>query len=201
MSSPEDEGDLDEDVEYIPYQYSITSYGADYTIDGLVRRIQKGDIIVPRFQRSFVWSYLQASRFIESLLLGLPVPGIFFSKEYGSEKLLVIDGQQRLRTLQFFYEGQFKPTGQVFELKGVQPEFEKKTYETLAVEDRRRLDDSVMHATIVKQDKPEEDNSSIYYIFERLNTGGTLLMPQEIRSSIFQGELNDLLKELNQNAS
>jgi len=109
--------------------------------------------------------------------------------------------QQRLRTLQFFYEGQFKPTGQVFELKGVQPEFEKKTYETLAVEDRRRLDDSVMHATIVKQDKPEEDNSSIYYIFERLNTGGTLLMPQEIRSSIFQGELNDLLKELNQNAS
>jgi hypothetical protein len=197
MTEEEREDGLDEEFEYIPYQYSMTSYGADYTIDGLVKRIQQGDIFVPKFQRSFVWSYYQSSRFIESLLLGLPVPGIFLSREYGTEKLLVIDGQQRLRTLQFFYEGKFVPTGQDFLLKGVQPEFEGKSYAALRDEDRRRLDNAVMHATIVKQDKPEEDNSSIYYIFERLNTGGTLLTPQEIRSSIFQGEFNDLLKKLN----
>ena len=179
----------------------MTSYGADYTVDMLVKRMLAGDIHVPPFQRGFVWSYIQASRFVESLLLGLPVPGIFLSREYNTQKLLVIDGQQRLRTLQFFYDGIFQPTGREFTLKGVQPEFEGATYKTLKTEDRRRLDDSIIHATVVKQDKPEEDNSSIYYIFERLNTGGTTLLPQEIRSSIFQGEFDNLLKELNQNAA
>ena len=58
----------------IPFKYSITSYGADYPVDMLVKRIGVGDIYVPSFQRGFVWSYIQASRFIESLLLGLPVP-------------------------------------------------------------------------------------------------------------------------------
>jgi len=185
--------------EIIPYKYSITSYGADYTIDGLVKRISNGDIYIPPFQRRFVWSLKQGSRFVESLLLGLPVPGIFLSKEYDTQKLLVIDGQQRLRTLENFYEGVWAPTRKVFALKGVQPQFEGMTYKKLKQEDRRRLDDSILHATIVKQDEPSDDNSSVYYIFERLNTGGTLLTPQEIRSCIYHGEFNDLLKELNEN--
>jgi len=199
VASNADEKEWEQEFEHIPYQYSMSSYGADYTVDMLVKRMAAGDIYVPPFQRGFVWSYIQASRFVESLLLGLPVPGIFLSREYNTQKLLVIDGQQRLSTLQFFYDGIFQPTGRQFTLKGVQPEFEGATYKTLKPEDRRRLDDSVIHATIVKQDKPEEDNSGIYYIFERLNTGGTLLLPQEIRSSIFQGEFDNLLKELNQN--
>ena len=68
-------------------------------------------------------------------------------------------------------------------------------------EDRRRLDDSIIHATIVKQDEPSEDNSSIFHIFERLNTGGAQLQPQEIRTAIYQGEFNDLIKQLNENQS
>ena len=188
-----------EEQEHIPYQYSMTSYGADYTVDGLVSKLIRQDILVPTFQRGFVWSYLQSSRFIESLLLGLPVPGIFLSKEFETQKLLVIDGQQRLKSLHFFYNGIFSPTGKEFVLKGVQPEFEGRSIKTLDADDRRTLDDSVIHATIVKQDKPEEDNSSIYYVFERLNTGGTFLLPQEIRHCIFQGQFNDLLSELNSN--
>jgi hypothetical protein len=186
------------DDEVIPLKYSITSYGADYTVDGLVKRISNGDIYVPPFQRRFVWSLKQGSRFIESLLLGLPVPGIFLAKEYNTQKHLVIDGQQRLRTLQNFYEGVWAPTQRVFALRGVQRQFEGVTYKTLKSEDRRRLDDSILHATIVRQDEPSDDNSSVYYIFERLNTGGTLLKPQEIRSCIYHGEFNDLIKQLNQ---
>jgi hypothetical protein len=194
------EKEVKEEIEEVtPYKYDITSYGADFDVDGLVKRIRGGDISVPKFQRGFVWTYSQASRFVESLLLGLPVPGVFFSREYGSQKLVVIDGQQRLRSLQYFYDGVFEPTRRAFVLKDVQEEFQGVTYKTLKIEDRRRLDDSIIHATIVKQDKPEEDNSSIYYIFERLNTGGTLLMPQEIRACIFQGEFIDLLKQLNDN--
>lgn len=190
-----------ESEEVLPFKYSITSYGADYPVDGLVKRIKEESIFIPPFQRSFVWTLKQASRFMESLLLGLPVPGIFLSKEEGTQKLLVIDGQQRLRTLQYFYTGIFADSGREFALTGVQSEFEGATYKSLSDEDRRRLDDSILHATIVKQDVPSNDDSSIFHIFERLNTGGTLLQPQEIRACIYHGEFNNLLKQLNENKS
>ncbi|NJR23947.1 MAG: DUF262 domain-containing protein [Richelia sp. CSU_2_1] len=185
----------------IIFRYSIASYGADYTIDSLVRRIQDGSIYLPSFQRAYVWNINVASRFIESLLLGLPVPGIFLSKEQDTNKLLVIDGSQRLRTLQYFYEGVFYPTKKEFALKDVEPKFEGFTYKSLPSEYRRSLDDSILHATIVKQDEPSDDNSSIYNIFERLNSGGTTLTSQEIRGGIYHGKFKDLLKQLNQNNS
>jgi len=187
--------------ELIPFKYSITSYGADYPVDGLVKRIKDGDVYIPSFQRGFVWTLKMASRFVESLLLGLPVPGIFLSKEQETQKLLVIDGQQRLRTLQYFYEGIFAPTKREFALTGVQSQFDGAMYKSLEDEDRRRLNDSILHATIVKQDEPSDDDSSIYHIFERLNTGGLQLRPQEIRVCIYHGEFNDLLKQLNENES
>src|SRR5258708_26821747 len=61
--------------------FSITSYGADYTVDTLIARLKTEAFYVPTFQRRFVWSQRHASRFIESLLMGLPVPGIFLYKE------------------------------------------------------------------------------------------------------------------------
>lgn len=183
----------------VPLKYDITSYGADFLVDGLVRRLRAQDIFVPHFQRKYVWSNRQASRFIESLLLGLPVPGIFLSKDFDTEKLFVIDGQQRLKTLLYFYDGIFEPTGREFSLHGVQERYESVTYKTLREEDRRRLDDSIIHATIVRQVSPPEDDSSIYYIFERINTGGTPLSAQEIRASVYHGPFIDLLKELNTN--
>lgn len=188
---------LEEEEGVVPYEYSITSYGADFPVDGLVKRIRRGDIYIPKFQRAFVWKYAQASRFVESLLLGLPVPAVFLSREPDTKKHLVIDGHQRLRTLQYFYEGVFVPNEREFSLRGVPSRFEGETYKSLAEEDRRKLDDAIIHAIIVKQDEPSQDQSSIYHIFERLNTGGTALHPQEIRACIYHGEFNDLLAKLN----
>ncbi|MCX6346273.1 MAG: DUF262 domain-containing protein [Armatimonadetes bacterium] len=182
-------------------RYEITSYGADYTLDSLVKRIREDNIFIPPFQRGFVWTHRQASRFIESLLLGLPVPGIFLSKEPESNRLLVIDGQQRLRTLRYFYDCRFLESGKPFALRGVDTRFEKQTYETLSPSDRRHLDDSILHATVIKQEKPSNDESSIYYIFERINTGGTQLAAQEIRKCVYHGRFNELLDELNSNAA
>jgi hypothetical protein len=193
------EDDLGDESTVIPFIYSITSYGADYPVDGVVRRIKDGDIAIPDFQRSYVWNINEASRFVESLLLGLPVPGIFLSREQDTNKLLVIDGQQRLRTLQYFYDGIFEPTKRAFSLQEVQPSFKGKRYQSLQPEDRRRLDDSILHATVVKQDEPSDDDSSVYQIFERLNTGGRQLSPQEIRACIFHGEFSLLLRQLNEN--
>ena len=190
-----DEGDA---YEVQPLRYAISSYGADYPVDGLVKRIRDGAIYVPKFQRQFVWDIKDASRFVESLLLGLPVPSIFLSKEFDTGKLLVVDGQQRLLSLQYFYDGIWKPTGNVFKLKGVQAEFEGKTYQTLQEENRRQLDDAILHAIVFKQDEPSEDESSVYEVFQRLNTGGKKLTPQEVRSAVHHsGRIRDLLDELN----
>src|SRR6266700_5218790 len=88
-------------------KFTINSYGADYTVDTLVKRLKLEAFYVPPFQRKFVWSQRHASRFLESLLMGLPVPGIFLYKEPVTNRHLVVDGQQRLRTLQYFYGGTF----------------------------------------------------------------------------------------------
>ena len=200
--------DVDDDAadegEVAPVRYSITSFGVDYDVEGAVKRLKRGDIKVPTFQRNYVWNIAEASRLIESLLLGLPVPGIFLASEPETKQLLVIDGQQRLKSLLFFYEGQFAPletkeTVKKFKLTKVQKHLEGKTYEDLTEDERRTLDNSVIHATVVKQDSPEDDDTGMYHIFERLNTGGRKLLPQEIRAAAYHGPLTQLLATLNGN--
>ena len=190
---------LEETDDVIPFKYSITSYGTDYPVDSLVRRLEDGDIIVPNFQRGYVWSLREASRFVESLLLGLPVPSIFLSAEQQTQRLLVIDGQQRLLTLLAFLKGAWPITEKSFRLRGVTPEYENLSYQELPPHARRQLLNSPLHAIIVRQDQPSEDSSSIYHIFERLNTSGVSLTPQEIRTAIYHGPFIDLLRRLNQN--
>lgn len=178
-------------------RFSITSHGADYAVDGLVKRMSAGAFIIPSFQRRFVWSQRHASKFIESLLMGLPVPGIFLYRETGTNKHLVIDGQQRLRTLQSFYEGTFGD--RKFRLQGVIDEWNGKSYGELSPSDQLKLDDSIVHATIFAQDEPENALDSVYFVFERINTGGIRLTAQEIRNAIAAGPFTDMVRELNLN--
>ena len=187
------ENDLD-----VTDSFRISSYGADYTVDMLVSRLQKKAFFIPRFQRAYVWTQPQASRFIESLLLGLPVPGIFVSKEPGTARHLVIDGHQRLKTLQYFFEKDFDERS-IFKLQGVDKRWSGKTISELEWNDKQRLEDSIIHTTIFKQEGPDGD-ASIYSVFERLNTGGAKLYPQEIRSCVSHGEFIDLLEDINQDA-
>ncbi|MEG4810444.1 DUF262 domain-containing protein [Microcoleus sp. F8-D3] len=189
---------MEDEEDIIPSRFSIAVSRIDFDVVCLVRRLESEDVFIPDFQRAYVWKPKQAARFIESLLLGLPVPGIFLAKERETKKLLVIDGQQRLRSLLYFYQGKFPNSRQSFALKGVHKQFEKETYKSLKDIYRRQLDDSIVSATVVEP-LHADDESSIYYIFERLNTGGTILKPQEIRACIYHGELNNLLGELNQN--
>ena len=206
------ETDMDEEIQdgdvdsAAPVRYEITSFGIDFDVEGLCRRLERGELVIPKFQRSFVWSIRQASSFIESLLLGLPVPGIFLSRDFDSDKYVVIDGQQRLRSIQFFRDGVFNPlpgarSHTAFKLTGVQEQFEGLTYQELAPSDRFRIDNSVIHATVVRQDAPAENNTSVYHIFDRINSGGLRLSPQEIRSAICHGKFIDTLGTLNQRPS
>ena len=198
----ENEVEDEEDDSVAPVRYGITSFGVDFDVEGLCRRIRRGEIVIPFFQRSYIWNIRQASKFIESLLLGLPVPEIFLSRDFDSDKYVVIDGQQRLKSIQFFYDGVFKPslgakTVTPFKLIGVQEEFAGLAYEDLVRNDQFRIDNSVIHATVVKQDVPAKDNTSVYHIFDRINSSGTRLSPQEMRSAVYHGKLIDELSVLN----
>ncbi len=167
-------------------------------MDGLVSRFGTGDIFVPDFQRSFVWTRPQASRFIESILLGLPVPGIFLYKEAETNKLLIVDGLQRLSSLKAFLTQNFPDSDKTFRLEKVAQKYEGKTYSDLDAEDKRQVNNTIIHATIFQQTTPLEDDSSVYLIFERLNTGGTPLQPQEIRAALYHGPIAELLSTLNE---
>lgn len=199
--------DVDESQVPIDAAEPLTAYGADFLVDGLVKRLATGDIVIPTFdpkvtgefgivgfQRGFVWTKYQCDRFVESILLNLPVPGIFLVREPNG-RFLVLDGQQRLRTLASFCSGLLR--GKEFRLESVQDRWRNKTYEELSEVDRRRLDDSIIHATIVRQEASTPGNEAVYLLFERLNTGGTNLQPQEIRVALYQGSFLELLRELN----
>ena len=195
--------DVLEDVPGIE-RYEIGFYGTDFPVDALYKRLTsdkdavEGDIYIPDFQRGYIWSKKQADGFIESLLLGLPVPGIFLSTDRSTNRRLVIDGGQRLRTIKAFMNGEFK--GREYKLGvGVHEDFQAKRYADLTPIDRRRFDDAIIHATIVRQEQPRDGDRSLFYLFERLNTRGTPATAHEVRRSLWLGPLNDLIEELARN--
>ncbi len=188
-----------EDYRSSPAEYLITTYPADFTIELLSSKLNEGEIVVPDFQRQFVWNQVQASKLIESFLIGLPVPAIFLFTEYESQKYLLVDGQQRLKTISYFLSGYFgeetRGSRIIFRLKGLSEKsrFYNKTFKDLNDRDQLRLKNSVLRAFIIRQLKPEDD-TSIYHVFERLNTGGTYLNNQEVRNCVFFGKFNDEIK-------
>ena len=129
--------------------------------------------------------------------MGLPVPGIFLYRDKCSQTLRVIDGQQRLISLQSFYNGNFPDSTQEFKLAGLKSRFDGLAYTDLSEQDRRRLNDSIIHASIIQQESPDDDGTSQFALFERLNTTSTPLSPQEIRAAIYGGEFNVFLVDLN----
>lgn len=175
--------------------YKINTYGADYTLELLTNKLKEKEIIIPNFQRKYVWTPKKASKLIESFLLGLPVPQIFLYRESDTQNLLVVDGQQRLSSSLYFFNEKFDD-GTSFKLKGVKSQWEGKSYADLEESDQRKLRNYILRATIFEQLDPA-DNSSVFEIFERLNTGGTSLTSQEIRNCVIRGNISDLFSELN----
>lgn len=191
------------DQESAPTEYNINIIPADFTLWVLYDSWKNKEIVIPTFQRKYVWSIKQASRLIESFMMGLPIPPVFFFVQ-ADQKNLVIDGMQRLHSVFYFFEGYFGEVSEAgkrteFKLTGL-PEksrWYEKRFEDFSDADKRKLKNTVLRTMIVKQQHPESDSTSIYHIFERLNTGGTSLQDQEIRDCIFEGELSKLISELN----
>lgn len=187
-------------------EFEIATYPSDLTLSVIHDMWKDEDITIPSFQRNFVWNIKQSSLLIESFLLGLPVPQVFFYID-SENKNLVIDGQQRIMSVVYFFEGYFGPENMqgrraVFRLSGLSKgsPYAGKKFTDLSTQEQRKLKGAVLRAVNIKQLAPVNQSTSMFHIFERLNTGGTPLKAQEIRNCVFHGALVDFLHKANEDA-
>jgi len=214
----------EEDAYYPIDQYDITASPNDFNLSTIFDFIESGVVKIPGFQRNFVWDIKRASRLIESLIIGLPVPQIFLYEE-GRNSFLVIDGQQRLMSVYYFMKERFPlkekraEIRRFFDAHGNIPDeildddryfkkfklsfpsdlsnkFKGLTYSELG-DYKTAFDLRTIRNIIVKQMSPKDDDSAVYEIFNRLNTGGINLKPQEIRTSMYHSEFYNMLHRLN----
>jgi len=183
--------------------YNIKSWGADLSFRELIQLYDDDDLVKPELQRKYVWDKTEASRFIDSILLGLPVPSIFLSKQ-PDEKMLIVDGYQRIMTVRDFVKGVFSTDKKTFKLSNtdrISLRWKGKSFVELSDSEKLRIKNKTIHAIIFVQDEPKDNNTGMYQVFERINTSGRTLQPQEIRNCVYQGAFNSLLFKLNHNNS
>ena len=222
---------VDEEEEAQIDEYELTATPNDFNITTIFNFIESGAVKIPGFQRNYVWDIKRASKLVESLILGLPVPQVFLYEE-GRNKFLVIDGQQRLMSLYYFIKQRFPrkekrvQLRRIFDEHGGIPDevlhddnyftafklslseklpnrpnkFKGLNYSTLG-DHKVQFDLRPIRNVIVKQNSPENDDSSIFEIFNRLNSGGINLRPQEIRTSLYHSAFYDMLYRLNTHAT
>lgn len=179
-------------------KFEIINYPADTTLKGFYDQWKSEQLIIPRFQRGYVWDIKRASKLIESFLLGLPVPNVFLYKRKNEAGYLIIDGQQRITSIVRYLDQEFDDKR--FRLRSVAERFENKSLMDLPDDIRFQLENTVLRAIIIQQLSPDDD-TAIYKIFERLNTGGINLNPMEVRQSIADTYFIDMLKEVNEDQS
>ena len=194
-----DSEDMDKIIDSEKFNFDIDYWSYNITYDQLARLFESGKILIPQMQRGFVWDDIQASRLIESILMGLPLPSLFLIKNIEEGNYLVVDGLQRITSIHSFrYNKKLpnrKPNVAGFSLKGVHKEIANKTYAELLEEGKTdKFDMGTINVIEFKQNKPDREEA-MYTLFERLNGGGTNLTPQQIRNSIYYGKFNNFLNE------
>ncbi|EHA8559340.1 DUF262 domain-containing protein [Salmonella enterica] len=230
MSNIENENDFIEIEEetYPIDEFELTTTPNDFNTLTLISFIRSKVFKIPSFQRHFVWDIKKSSKLIESLLIGLPIPQIFLY-EKGKNEFLVIDGQQRLMSLYYFFSGRFPKHEKRSELRkifdehgfippeilsnddyfnkfnlrldgiadGQSNKFDGKNYETLG-ESQTTLNLATIRNMVIKPVAQDSEDGAMFEIFNRLNSGGVNLAPQEIRMSLYHSEFLELLVKLNE---
>ena len=208
-------------------EYDLTATPNDFNIITIYNFIESGAVKIPGFQRNYIWDIIRASKLIESLVLGLPVPQIFLYEE-SRNSFLVIDGHQRLMSIYYFMKQRFPRKEKRVQLRSIfakyrqipdeilfddsyfasfklslperLPEHPNKfkglNYATLG-DYKTQFELRPIRNVVIKQNAPKDDDSAIYEIFNRLNTGGINLRPQEIRASLHHSAFYDMLFEIN----
>lgn len=171
----------------------IEFYLTEYSIELLANKMHNGDFEVPAYQREFTWELKRKSRFIESLLMGLPIPFLFFWENPSTGKLEVVDGSQRLRTIEEFVLGDLV-LGDLDELsllKGFR-------FRDLPESRQRKVKNRSIRGIVLNEHADEE---SRFDLFERINTGSKIANPAEVRRGARGGPFLDLVIELSEDSS
>lgn len=180
-------------------------WGTDWTTETIVNQLRRGNInLNPRFQRRNAWDPIRKSRFIESLVLGLPVPQIVLAEERGKKgSFVVIDGKQRLLTLRQFSA---RPEGDNFDqlkLAGLtdRPTLNGLTYADLQgrddlASDLNTFENQTIRTVVIRGWINEH---YLYSVFLRINTGSVQLSPQELRQALHPGPFSDFIDDVSVN--
>ena len=177
----------------------IVAYTELRSCADLVRMYNNGKgklIIQPDFQRAIVWDNASQTRFVDSLTKQLPIPSLCFSLDYKTQKRLVIDGLQRIQSIINFLTDDNWRLSKLDDidsrLAGKKVSEIRKQYPGII----EIVENVTLPITVLRCDYSKEShNNYLFTIFHRLNSGGKKLTNQEIRNCIYQGTLNDLLKE------
>ena len=179
---------------YIRGDIRIVTEQARYPLNTIVTMLDSGDYnLNPEFQRRRRWSLLKQSRLIESFIMNVPIPPIFLY-EVAYSQYEVMDGLQRLTAISEFYNGKFSLTG-----LDQWPELNGMNFAQLPDQVRRGIDRRYLSSIILLQETardPYEADRLKQLVFERINSGGDKLEPQESRNALYNGPLNQLCIKL-----
>lgn len=168
------------------YQKQIEYDTKDFTVEHLLSKFQKGEFFIPEYQREFVWKPKNKSLFIESVLLGLPIPFMFFA---GCEdgRLEIIDGAQRIQTLNAFVENKIKLSNlqKLNELNGFK-------FSDLPLPQQRKFCNRAFRIIILDEDTSNDVRQDL---FNRINTSGVKATDSEIRRGSYPGKLTQFIEQ------
>lgn len=172
--------------------------GTDWTTETIVSQLKRGNIqLNPGFQRRDAWGTDRKSRFIESLIVGLPIPQIVLAEAKGARgKFIVLDGKQRLLSiLQFWGLGDGENNAYQLSSLTLRSDLKKKSFEDLESDasleaDYNALCNQPIRTVVIKN---WQDSNFLHTIFLRLNTGSVKLSPQELRQALLPGEFSEFI--------
>lgn len=175
----------------------IVTEQARYPVKSIKSMLDSGDYkLNPEYQRRKRWDNGRKSRLIESFIMNVPLPPVFLY-EYDYSKFEVMDGLQRLTTIFDFYSGNF-----TLEDLEYWKELEGKKYDELPEQIQKGIDRRYISSIVLLEETaktPEEAETLKQIVFERLNSGGEKLTPQETRNALYNGEFNQLCLTLSKN--
>ena len=165
----------------------IEFYLTEYSVELLAKKMHEEDFLVPSYQRAYTWEDDRKSRFIESLVIGLPVPFLFFW-EMPDGKLEIVDGSQRLRTIEEFVLGDFR-LGQLDGLTALSGF----NFSDLSESRKRKINNRSIRGIVLNE---HADEQARFDMFERINTGSKIANKAEVRRGALAGPFMDLVIEL-----
>lgn len=165
----------------------IEFYLTEYSVELLANKMNKGEFVVPAYQREYTWEHERKSRFIESLLLGLPIPFLFFW-EMQNGKLEIVDGSQRLRSIEEFVLGDLR-LGELQSLTALSG-FK---FSDLPESRQRKINNRSIRGIVLNE---HADEQARFDMFERINTGSKIANMAEVRRGALAGPFMDIIIEL-----